>query len=1214
MRFIALFFCFSATTAFCAHAQEKPNVIIFFMDDMGYGDCRAYNPESKVSLPNIENLSAHGMRFTDAHSPSAVCAPSRYSVMTGNYPWRGRLENGTWMFHQRSQILDGQATLGQLMQTAGYSTAFFGKVHLGGTVFSTTTKKPVSWKYDYHDIDFSRKWKDGPSDLGFDFTYSLPQGIQGPPYIAFRNGFLDGNPDDLIEWKPGTYGDSVIPTNGFGLKQWDSSVAGPNLIREATGFIDRHVEADTCKPFFMHYCTESCHIPHTPPKTLAGKPVRGTAGDAHLDMLFEADIQLGMLVARLKAHGILENTLILFTSDNGGLARGKPGQKLLGHNSNAPLRGSKATIWEGGHRVPLIAHWGNGTRTGSTITPAATSSALVGLQDIFATLAELTGQTLQAKQGLDSQSFLPALLQQNPVHLRHELLVQANDGDGWGQKLAKAFREDQWKLIATKDRKPLHLFNLNEDVAEEHDLIDSGEQKSRITTMLRGLNRTLDSDRSTPTTRVTRKPVTRNDLASPDSSSSAELFTPVHSFAMKPGVMPDDVHINAVGTGKWQVQGKTPFTLHFIPKNAAAWDASSYRLLGLPICNKERGVVTLSARLNNSNPLGWGRHCVGSAVALRDEKTTIGFVFPTTEPHYDGPAVFQDQLGKPNGHRHHWRTFFPADVASMALEINSSSGKADIEISELFAAWEATPEREQALHTLPYLDRFGQVRAVEWPGKLHSLEQLKEELPLELATAAKVERNDISHYGGWKKGPRLEATGRFRTEKIDGRWWFVDPEGYLFFSAGACIAGTEAMTPVTPNRIKEHYFEHLPTKGSPYYWLTMPTRGKKNYVNFPALNAAESLGNRWQEISRNGIHDRMKMWGLNTLAAWSSTEIRQDKKTPYTLLASIWWLTGKKTPSPFRDDYVKDLCKALENSAWAKDDPYCLGIFIGNEFEWPDRFSQLVIELQDGDTTKDWVVRQIRQKYASLDQLNKAWDTSFSSWDQILQHGDTTHHASAAKDIDPLYFEFAREFFRKSKQAIEQSLPGTLFLGCRCHRGPNVLGRAAVGHADVFSVNVYDHEVRSWQVPDNADIPIIASEFHIGSSDRGVPSPGLSSVWNQRQRGLAYARYLASALANPKFVGVHWFQWIDQSAGGRRDRENHQVGLVDVTGRSHVPFVDIVSHVANKKDAVRYAQPASSIHALEKLLEDLPSKPKGTTTTSTRTLPATMVSRTPGAH
>ncbi len=1209
MRLVVLFFIFSATATFAAITPENPNVIIFFMDDMGFGDCRAYNPESKVLLPNIESLAAQGMRFTDAHSPSAVCAPSRYSVMTGNYPWRGRLENGTWMFHQRSQILDGQTTLGQLMQSAGYETAFLGKVHLGGTVFSTTTKKPVSWNYDYRDIDFSRKWKDGPSDLGFDFTYSLPQGIQGPPYIAFRNGLLDGNPEDLIEWEPGSYGNSVIPTKGFGFKQWDSSTAGPNLVHEATGFIDRHVEADTGKPFFMHYCTESCHVPHTPPKTLAGKAVQGTAGDAHLDMLLEADIQLGVLIDHLRAHGILENTLILFTSDNGGLSRGKPGHKLLGHNSNAPLRGSKATIWEGGHRVPLIAHWGDGTRAGSTIPPAATSPALVGLQDIFATLAELTGQTLRAEQGLDSQSFLPALLQQNPTHLRHELLVQANDGDGWGQKLAKGFREDQWKLIATKDRKPLHLFNLQEDLAEQHDLIDSEVQKSRIATMLSRLNSILDSDRSTQTIQVTRKPPVSYESVRSHVISSEELFEPVRTFTMKPDTVPDGVEVIADGTKKWRVRGKTPFTIHFKPKNGASWDASSYRLLGVPVCSKGGGVVTISARLNNSKPLGWGRHCVGSAVALRDEHTTLGFVFPTTEPQYNGPAIFQDQLGKPNGHRHHWRQFFPADVVGMVLEIDSANGKADIEISDLFAAWEATPEREQALHTLPYLDRFGQVRAVEWPGKIHSLEQLKKELPQELTDAAKIARDDISQYGGWSNGPRREATGRFRTEKFDGRWWLVDPEGYLFFSAGACIAGTESLTPVTQARLKENYFERLPTKDSPYYWLTMPTRGKKNYVNFPALNAVESFGNRWQEISRNGIHDRMQMWGLNTLAAWSSTEIRQDRKTPYTLLASIWWLTGKKTPSPFRDDYVQDLCKALENSKWAKNDPYCLGIFIGNEFEWPDRFSQLVFELPDDDTTKQWVQSQLRKKYSTLDRLNQAWNTSFSSWNQALQHGDSKHHASAAKDIDPLYFEFAQEFFRKSKQAIEKSLPGTLFLGCRCHRGPNVLGRAAVGHADVFSVNVYDHEVRSWQVPDNADIPIIASEFHIGASDRGVPSPGLSSVWDQRQRGLAYARYLSSALAHPKFVGAHWFQWIDQSAGGRRDRENHQVGLVDVTGRSHVPFVDIVSHVANKKAAVRHAKPLSSIHALEKLLEDLPSEGEEKTTVSTGTYRATMTSK-----
>ena len=1212
MRFVALLLLLSATPqAFAATSHEKPNVIIFFMDDMGYGDCRAYNPESKVTLPNIENLCANGIRFTDAHSPSAVCAPSRYSVMTGNYPWRGRLENGTWMFHQRSQILDGQTTLGQLMKHAGYHTAFLGKVHLGGTVYSKTTRKPVTWKFDFHDIDFSRKWKDGPSDLGFDFTYSLPQGIQGSPYIAFRNGMLDGAPEDLIEWEPGVYGSSEIPTKGFGFKHWNSSQAGPQLIGEATSFIDRHVKDHGDTPFFMHYCTESCHVPHTPPKTLVGKDIKGAAGDAHLDMIYEADIQLGILVDHLKTHGLLKNTLILFASDNGGLARGKPGNHRLDHNSNAPLRGSKATIWEGGHRVPLIAQWGDGTQAGSTIAQAATSSALVGLQDIFATLAELTGQTLDPKHdGLDSQSFLPALLQQGSSQLRHELLIQANDGDGWGQKLAKAFRENQWKLITTKERKPLHLFNLDEDLAEKHDLIESVDQTQRVAIMLSGLSSILDSERSTPIFQTVRKTILAHDTTEYRKISSEELFQPARTFTMKPTNIPEGVRVEETRSGTWRIQGKAPFTISFTPKNSTPWNASSYRLLGLPVCNKHSGVTTVSARLNNSKPLGWGRHCVGSVVALHEEHATVGFVFPITAPQYDGPDIFKDQLGKPNGHRHHWRQFFPADIVSIVLDVESSSGRVDLEISDIFAAWEVTPERDRLLHELPYLDQFGQVRAVEWPGKLHSLEQLKKELPEELSKAAQGHNQNTSRYGGWKNGPHLEATGRFRTEKVDGCWWLIDPEGYLFFSTGACLAGTEAMTPVTATRIKEHYFERLPTKDSPSYWLSMLKRGGNDYVNFPALNAFNGLGNRWQKRSRDGIHDRMKMWGLNTLAAWSSTEIRQDKKTPYTLLASIWWLTGKKTPSPFRDNYVDDLCKALKQSSWAKNDPYCLGIFIGNEFEWPDRFSQLVFELPDGDTTKEWVVRQIHQKYASLDQLNKAWNASFSNWDQILQHGDTTYRASAAKDIDPLYFEFAQAFFKKSKEAIEKTLPDTLFLGCRCHRGPNVLGRAAVGYADVFSVNVYDNEVRSWQVPDNAEIPIIASEFHIGAADRGVPSPGLSSAWDQRQRGLAYARYLASALANPKFVGVHWFQWIDQSAGGRRDRENHQVGLVDVTGRAHVPFVDIVSHVANKKSTVRHAKPSSPIHALEKLLEDLPAKTKGATTTSARNLPATLVSRT----
>ena len=319
---------------------------------------------------------------------------------------------------------------------------------------------------------------------------------------------------------------------------------------------------------------------------------------------------------------------------------------------------------------------------------------------------------------------------------------------------------------------------------------------------------------------------------------------------MKPGVIPDGVRINAVGKGKWQVQGKTPFTLHFTPENTAAWDASSYRLLGVPVCNKERGVVTLSARLNNSKPLGWGRHCVGSAVALRDEKTTIGFVFPTTEPHYDGPVVFQDQLGKPNGHRHHWRTFFPADVASMTLEINSSSGKADIEVSELFAAWEATPDREQALHALPYLDRFGQVRAVEWPGKLHSLEQLKEELPLELAAAAKVEagrHQPLRRLEKWDHALRLRVV--FGPERLTGDGGLSTRKGISFFLQARASLVLKPLTPVTPSPPQGALLRtSADQRLSVLLALQCRREAGKDYVNFPALNAfAESLGNRWQE-------------------------------------------------------------------------------------------------------------------------------------------------------------------------------------------------------------------------------------------------------------------------------------------------------------------------------------------------------------------------------
>lgn len=1183
---------------------EQPNVLVFLMDDMGYGDCRAYNPNSKVSMPHLEQLAAEGMLFTDAHSPSAVCAPTRYSVLTGNYPWRGRLPNGTWFFHQRSQILSGQETTAHLMKRAGYATAFVGKVHLGGRVFSKTTGKPVPWKFDYRDIDFSRRIEQTPASFGFDYAFELPQGVQGPPYVAFENGMLVGQPDDLMIWEVGDYGDSKILKSGFGSPDWDSSEAGPRLTRQALAFIDRHIaknkQEDKRRPFYMHYCSEACHVPHTPPAELDGTKIRGTAGDAHLDMLFEADVTLGKILQRLQEVGELDNTLILFTSDNGGLSRGKPGKKRLNHNSCEGLRGSKATIWEGGHRVPLIAKWGDGTPTGSVIQPGSRSDAIVGLQDFYATLAELTGQDMAVSQGLDSESFVSALLGRE-TEPRSSLLVQANDGEGFGQRLMKMVREGPWKLIATKELKPSHLYNLSTDLMETNNLLDDPSQQVRIKRMSTTLQRMMNSERTTvPAQASVKGPITRslfnldNQAKHPkkgSASNSAEpnihvddLFKPRAELAMQ--VKPaGNATVEQVGK-KWRVRGVAPLKVTFVPQDKPIWNASKFRLIGVPMQNQDRGVTTVDGQLNNSNLTGWSHHAVGLAIAPSGEPVTLGFPFPTPLDRYKGPPVFEHQWTKPNGHRAHWRKFFPEDIRELTLHIKSSTGKIDLLIDPPFMAWPVDAELDATLQTMPYLDEFGQVRAVDWPGKVNSIQGIRQGLNREFRSAkSQANQRRLSQYGGWLDGPGLEATGHFRTHKWDGKWWLVDPEGYLFFSVGVSLAGHKSETPLNERRMDANFFAYVPGSDDYLRWAGRMKHREKEMLNFSAMNYQRALGKDWKARSRDGIHHRLRAWGINTLGAWADEDLQKDSRTPYSLIASVWWRRGYGAfPTPFEASFEDDLRATLQKLSWAKDDPYCLGVFIGNELGWPDnsKFTQKIFQLGEDDLTKQWVLQKLQKKYASISELNRAWGTQLENWSQLLQKEIDPIPVAAKKDIEPLYQEFASIYFAKCKKVMREVMPEKLYLGCRTVRSVNALGRAAMDHVDVFSANAYEARIRPREIPVEVDIPILVSEFHFGAANRGVPSPGLSAAWDQRQRGLAFTQYLASALADPRFVGVHWFQWIDQSAAGRWDRENHQIGFVDITGQAYPEFVDAVSRATESMYSAR-----NSNRSTEQILETL---------------------------
>lgn len=499
-----------------APAAEKPNILLILVDDFGYGDSRVYNPDSKVPMPNLERLAERGMVFTDAHSTAATCAASRYSVLTGNYPWRGRKLGGTFRYNEPCQILENQETIGMLLQRAGYRTAILGKLHQGGHFASRENSGAFVYDKvdnDHEVINFTKRFRRGPLEYGFDYSFVFPNGIQGKPYSAFENDKLAGDPAHLKIWRRGQYGLSVIPKDGVGLSDYDSSRVGPHLTRKALAFIKRHHQENrrtgNDRPFFIHYCSQVLHAPCTPPRSLAGHAVRGTTFSHVTDMFVELDVALGLFLDALKENDVLTDTLILVTGDNGGWFY----EPYLEHHhaTNGELKGSKGTIWEGGHRVPLVAAWGDGTREGSPILPSSRNHQLIGGQDFYATFAELTGQPVKPEQGIDSWSFLPALLGEKTAAGRDHLIAQANqrslshvlNGDTYHTegkaKPYKALREGPWKLIVnTVSGLPEGLYNLDTDLQERENLIAKPESACRVAAMMRRYEEILNSDRSTP--------------------------------------------------------------------------------------------------------------------------------------------------------------------------------------------------------------------------------------------------------------------------------------------------------------------------------------------------------------------------------------------------------------------------------------------------------------------------------------------------------------------------------------------------------------------------------------------------------------------------------------------------------------------------------------------------------------------------------------------
>lgn len=414
-------------------SAKPPNVVFIFADDLGYGDLGCYGA-TKVDTPNIDALARTGRRFTDAHSASAVCTPSRYALLTGNYPFRATNGAGIWgpaPVDSGLLIDTDELTIADVFKNAGYATAALGKWHLGFGAGKNDWQEPL---------------RPGPMDLGFDYYFGVPVVNSAPPYVYVENDrVVGGDPDDplvhvgrrdSIDATPITpippEASQRSPNQFAGAteahKRYNDYTVGAVLAEKATGWIAANKE----QPFFLYLATTHIHHPFTP-----GQAFQGTS-DAALygDFIQELDWIVGQVVARLAELGLNDDTLVIFTSDNGGMLNlgGRTAVKL-GHRLNGDLLGFKFGAWEGGHRVPFIARWPGRIEAGSE------SNQLICNVDMLATFAALAGQESNSLGGKDSVNVLPALLENPEAPLRDQLVLAAH------KKSHLSLRSGKWMYI-----------------------------------------------------------------------------------------------------------------------------------------------------------------------------------------------------------------------------------------------------------------------------------------------------------------------------------------------------------------------------------------------------------------------------------------------------------------------------------------------------------------------------------------------------------------------------------------------------------------------------------------------------------------------------------------------------------------------------------------------------------------------------------------------
>lgn len=481
---------------------------------------------------------------------------------------------------------------------------------------------------------------------------------------------------------------------------------------------------------------------------------------------------------------------------------------------------------------------------------------------------------------------------------------------------------------------------------------------------------------------------------------------------------------------------------------------------------------------------------------------------------------------------------------------------------------------------LPFIDTYGQYKHHDWKQKIHSdadFEKVRRSEEKEIAANPGV--SNLGKFGGWTAGPQLESTGFFRVEKVNGKWWLVDPQGYLFWSTGpTCISPDFGYTGIQD---REDYFENLPAENGPlaecygqsswaphgFYADKVPFK----IFQFYKANLNRKYGENWYAEFQDSVHRRLKSWGMNTIANWASPDVYLHGRTPYVANIFIegcrplegshgYW---SKFHDVFDPSFRKTIRTQLTNRVREAKDPWCIGFFVDNELSWGNETSLAVETLRSpaGQAAKQVFVRDLRNKYGKIEQLNQAWGSNHTSWEALLESRETPDLSRAQDDLAPFYAKTADTYFGTVKEELAKAAPNHLYLGCRFAWVNDAAVRAAVKYCDVVSYNKYHFSIRSLRLPEQIDRPVIIGEYHFGATDLGHFHPGLRATENQAERAEKFIAYQKSALENPQVVGVHWFQFVDEHVAGRADGENYNVGLVDVCDTPYPEMVRAIRRI-----------------------------------------------------